>query len=227
MIETFEILQNNSLFKNIDTDAIHNVLNCLEAKIETFQKNDIIYNYLDHVEYAGIILEGVVKTVMLNSNGSEYVVRHFETGEVFAEAYACTPEQKNIMQVISQKPSKILFLKLSNLLKPTSIGCVYASQVTANLLQNVVQKNIFQMKKLHIINQKKIREKLIALLIELRNDTNEVLLPFNRQGLADYLGVERSALSREMCKMQEENIIKFHKNRIIIVDQERFHIFFT
>lgn len=210
------------IFKNLSIQALPHVFQCLEASIKTYEKGEIIYRYHDEVEYAGVVMEGTVKATTINADGSEHNIRFFEKGVLFAEAFACVPHEKITLQVVAQKKCSILFLKLSKLTCKKAVACPYASQVTANVLGIIAQKNIFQVKKLHILNQKKIRDKLLSFLRDFEIHQDVITLPFNRQELADYMGVDRSALSREMSKMQREGIFKFCKNKVSILDESVF-----
>ena len=200
----YQTLKTFTIFKNLEHDGIHHVLNCLEANIKDYRKGEIIYNYLEKVDFAGVVLKGVAL--------------FFEEGDLFGGSFACVPSAKIFLQVSAQSDCKILFLKLSNLMKDYAVNCPYASQVTVNLLSNIATSNIFQIQKTQIINQKKIRDKLKLFFLYSKIEDNQIVLPFNRQQLADYLGVERSALSREMSNMQRDGLIKYHKNIIHILD---------
>ena len=84
------------------------------------------------------------------------------------------------------------------------MGCRYASLVTANLLRQTAAANLPQGRRIHVMSQKSIRDKLLLFLKQNREERNDILLTMNRQELADYLGTERSALSREMARMKKE-----------------------
>lgn len=218
MREYFSLLKKMPLFRNATDEDIIYVLRCLEAFEKTFDKNEIIFDYFDPISCAGIVLEGEVFVVMHNSAGREYGVRRFAEGDLFGEAYACVPQEPSSVQVLAHQKSRILFLKFSNLFQPYAATCPHASKITANLLQETAKNNIFQNKKLMIVTQKHIRDKLTAYLWTLPQDKDHtVLLPFDRQGLANYLGVERSALSRELSRMKEDGLLDFHKNRVTLL----------
>ena len=214
----YKTLNTFMIFKNLDYQGIRHVLSCLEADIKDYQKGEIIYNYLEKVDSAGVVLKGMAKSFTFNANGDLHNIRFFEEGDLFGGSFACVPSAKIFLQVSAQSDCKILFLKLSNLMTDYAVNCPYASQVTVNLLSIIATNNIFQIKKTQIINQKKIRDKLRLFFLYSKAEDNQIVLPFNRQQLADYLGVERSALSREMSKMKSDGLIKYHKNIIHIFE---------
>lgn len=204
------------IFNNMNEDGIKKVLNCLVSEKRDYKRGDIIYEQLYGIEYAGIVLSGTVKASIFSLCGREHNLRVYEVGDLFAESVACVPESKTPIQISAQSDCKILFVKLANLMQKRAVNCPYASQATVNLLKIIASNNIFHIKKEHIINQKKIRDKLIMFLQNCKSDNNHIVLPYNRQELADYLGVERSALSREMSKMKDEGLIVYYKNNIIL-----------
>ena len=214
------LLKQTFLFDNCtDTDVYH-IVECLCGHVKKYQKNQIIYNLYDNVEYAGVVLTGEINAVMVNSNDNELVIRKFTEGGLFCADYACIPDEKSDVQIVTKKDSLVLFLKTSNLFLDSAIRCEHASKATANLLKESVRNNIFQTRKVQILSQKHIRERLMLYFNGLRDNSTDknkhIHIPFNRQELADYLGVERSALSREMGRMKDEGIIDYNKQDIIL-----------
>lgn len=218
------ILKYMQLFESIETDSISKVIRCLEGHTKTFKKGQIIYNYFDQINYAGVVLEGQVSATMINSCGNEYSVRNFCAGKLFGEAYSCAPEEPSAIQLTSTIESKVLFLKLSNLFKNQSFHCPYSSQITANLLKEIAKNNLYQNQKLQILTQKNIRDRLVVYLRSLKMKDNTVVIPFNRQELANYIGAERSALSRELSKMKNDKLININKRQITILSKDLLKI---
>lgn len=218
MEEYFSLMKKMPLFHNATDEDIRHVLRCLEAFTKSYDKNEVIYNYSQPMPCAGIVLSGEIHVVMHNAAGSEYSIQRFAAGDLFGEAYACIPESRSAIQVLSHQKSLVLFLRLSNLFLPHATLCPHASKITVNLLKEAAMNNIFQNQKLQILTQRHVRDRLITYFYTLTPDEDGSLkLPFNRQGLANYLGVERSALSRELSRMQKEGILTFCKNRITLL----------
>lgn len=220
MKQYIPFLKKIPLFSPLDEEGISHVLTCLEAHIATFDKKELLYAPFDPITYAGVVLEGEIVANMLNSDGNEFGVRHFFSGDIFGESYSCVPHCPTPLQIIACKKSTILFLKFSNLFQPYTANCPYASRITANLLLATAQSNILQNLKIKILTQKHIRERILSYLYNCGASRSNptVYLPFNRQEFANYLGVERSALSRELSNMRQDGIITFRKNVISITD---------
>lgn len=216
------MLLKTPLFNGIEIEGFNHVLNCLESNIVTYNKNEIIYSYFDQIEYAGIVLEGEVEASMLNETGNEHSIKIYTQGMMFFESQACVNQINNGILVKAKMNTKILFLKLSNLYEVTSYQCKHAFKVTANLLHIAAQSNLFQNKKIQILTQKSVRDKVIVFLNEYLVNSHIIYLDYNRQELANYLNVERSALSRELSRMKNEGLIEYHKNKITVLDKSYF-----
>lgn len=219
MKKHIHILKEIPLFNSIDEDDIFDSISSLDGYKKEYEKNQIIYNFLDKINYGGVVLEGEIDMTMLNSSGNEYAVKKFVKGDVFGDAYACIPSTQSAVQIITHRKSEILFLRFSNLFLSESVLCPYTSQITKNLLMETAKNNIFQDMKIQILIQKHIRDKLIIYLSTLDLADNIITLPFNRQGLADYLAVDRSALSRELSRMKKEGLIDYHRNKLYILKE--------
>lgn len=221
MQQYISILKSSFLFEHCDDSAILSIVKCLDGHTRQYQKDEIIYNFYDTIEYAGIVLTGEVHAIMINRSDNEFVLCNYNPGSLFGSAYSCIPSEPSNIAITVQKDCTILFLKLSNLFLEKAVHCPFASRATANLLKETAQQNIFQTRKVQILTQKHIRDRFLLYLSTLsaqnQSDTGQVIyLPFNRQELANYLGVERSALSREMCRMKEEGFLDFYRNKIVL-----------
>ena len=204
MEEYFGLLWRSPLFESVDMEGMRHVLHCLEAYVSTVGKGEIVYHYGDRIVWSGIVLEGKVALIAPGSNGEESGIR------------LAVPSQ---VTVVARKRTKILFLKLSQLLRREAMGCRYASLVTANLLRQTAAANLTQGRRIHVMSQKSIRDKLLLFLKQNREERTDVPLTMNRQELADYLGTERSALSREMARMKKEGLIDYCRNEIKILGE--------
>lgn len=220
MKEFYWILKKMPLFRDIPINKYDNVFRCLQAKLEEYKKGEVIVGLYDKMENAGIVLSGKVNMILYSEYGSEHNVHHFEQGSLFVETFAYAFEENAALEVIAFQKSKILFLDFSQLFTEKTKACPYASQVTLNLLSETTKRNIFLNKKVEILAQKKIRDKIGIYFKMLQGNDSTINIPLNRQEMADFLGVDRSALSRELCTMRDEGIIEFNKNEFIILNSK-------
>ena len=132
----------------------------------------------------------------------------------FACANACIQGQKYLASAVAKKETKILFLKLSNLFESYAIKCQYASMMTVNVLRQIAEEKVIQDKRIRVMGQKSIRTKLISYIEEFLTDINNGIKTMNNQELANFLGVDRSALSREISRMRKEGLLEQNELKI-------------
>ena len=219
MREYYEVLQKSPLFEGTDEHAMKHILKCMEGRVSTFGKGEIIYHYGEAVSWAGIVLEGKVALIAPGTDGEESSIQLVASPEIFGCAQSCLVSQPALVTVMAKKRTKILFVKLSKLFRREALGCTYAGLVMVNLLRQTAAQTLKQNQRIHVMSQKTIRDKLKMMLAQTERQGNLVTLSMNRQELADYLGVERSALSREMARMKQEGLIDYHRNEITVLYQ--------
>lgn len=146
-------------------------------------------------------------------------------GEIFAETYASIPDQKMLVNVIAAEDTEILFLNVGKMLHICSNSCIFHNKLIENLLQVSAQKNLALSRRIFNTSSKSIRGRLLSYLSNqaVLCNSKEFDIPFNRQQLADYLSVDRSALSKELGKMSKERLVYVKKNHFRLLSvQELF-----
>ena len=214
MKKYLDVLHICPLFKNIADDNLLRMLNCLGARVEFFDKKYTVFAEGNPAKFIGIVLSGSVQMTMTDFYGNRSIVAVSEQGEMFSEAFACA-EVKNVpLSVIASEPSEIMLIDVSHILHTCENNCGFHQQLIFNLMSNLAQKNIQFHQKLEIISKRSTREKLLAYLsfCEKKSGAQRFEIPFDRQELADFLGVERSGLSSEIGKLKKEGIINTDKN---------------
>lgn len=207
-------LSQTALFQGISLEEIQKMLNCLGAEKKKFGKTDIIYHAGDKIQSMGMVLSGRVHIENDDLWGNKSMLDNIEPGAVFAETYACVPEEPLMVNVVAAEASEILFLNVRQLIQTCSNVCTYHSQLIQNLLMISAQKNLNLSRRIFHTSSKSIRGRLLSYLsFQARHQgKSEFIIPFNRQQLADYLSVDRSALSNELSKMQKDGLLKVNKN---------------
>lgn len=209
-----EILKNSSLFANIKKHEISSMLTCLNAEKKMFNKNDFIFSAGDTVSKVGIVVSGSVQIIKEDFYGNRSIFDKIEQADIFGESYSYTLNAKLSLDIVASEKTEIIFIDYKKIISTCSSACLFHSRLIQNILSILATKNIKINEKMHHLTQRTIREKLFSYLSlqSIKNGKKEFYIPFNRQELADYLSVDRSALSKELCKMRDERIIKFNKN---------------
>lgn len=215
MKKYFEILKNIPLFQGISEAELVPLLACLSAKLTHFEKNEIVFMSGDSLHHFGIVLSGQVQIYQEDYYGNKNILSHVGAGHLFGESFACANVASLPVSVLTVTDSDLLFIDCARLAVPCTHACAFHSRLIQNLLSIMAMNNIFLMQKFEITTKRTTREKLLAYLsAEARKaHGSRFSIPFNRQELADFLSVDRSAMSTELGRLRDEGLLKFHKNQ--------------
>lgn len=210
-----EILKMSDLFKGINDSEITPLLSCLFAKEKHYKKGETIFLSGETIYVFGILLSGQVQVIKDDYYGNRSILANFGKGHLFGESFACAEIKAIPVSVISTSESQVLFIDCRKLSFPCSKACSFHSKLIHNMLNIISRKNISLIQKIEFTSKRTTREKLLAYLSAQaqKAHSSQFNIPFNRQELADYLSVDRSAMSAELSKLRDDNILKFHKNQ--------------
>ncbi len=210
----FLLLSKSPLFFDIDVASIEPMLKCCGVYTKSFNKGETIYNIGDVTEYFGIVLVGSVNIENDDVWGNKSILSHVDAGQIFAETYACITGQPLMVNVVATEKTDIMFFNATRILKTCASSCEHHNKLIRNLLQISSQKNLNLSKRIMHTSSKSIRGRLLSYLSEqsMNCGSKSFEIPFNRQQLADYLNVDRSAMSNELSKMRNEGILTYNKN---------------
>jgi CRP-like cAMP-binding protein len=217
-IEYINNLKRSKIFQNITDKDIRKLLPCLKASVKKFKKNQIIFHQGDFIEKVGIILYGELKIEKIDFWGNSSILKILTNYEMFGEIYAFEKQPLEV-SIISNTDSEILFINFNKIISPCESACTFHTQLIINLLKIFANKTAAMNKKIEILSKRSIEDKLLTYLksISLKTKNNEFSIPYNRQELADFLGVNRSALSKELIRLEKDGIIKYHKNNFKLI----------
>lgn len=210
----FSFLSKTILFKGTSPEEVEKMIDCLSAESRQFSKGERICCAGDTVQSMGLVLSGGVNIESDDLWGNKSILNHIAAGQIFAETYACLAGEPLMVNVVATEPSEILFLNTSRILQTCPSACPYHNKLLRNLLSVLAQKNLNLSQRIFHTSSKSIRGRLISYLSfqATRQGSYRIVIPFNRQQLADYLSVDRSAMSNELSKMQRDGLLCTHKN---------------
>ena len=218
MKKYINLLENSELFYGITETEIESMLKCLSANIRCCQKGDYVFRRGECVNSAAMLLEGSIHIQKEDFWGNLSILSEISEGDVFGEVYACLGNEKILYNAVAVKQSIVLFLDINRVLTMCPSACPFHGRLIRNLLSVMASKNKMLTQKLEHMSQRTTREKLLSYLSEqsLRAGSSAFDISFNRQQLADFLSVDRSAMSNELCKMRDEGILSFERNHFIL-----------
>lgn len=223
MKEFLKILKSTDLFQNISDSELTSLLSCLSAKVGTFDKKQFIFSEGDKVEAMGIVLSGQVQVIKEDFYGNKNIVAMFEPGDLFAETFVCSDVKTLPVSVVSATDSEIMFVDFKKLITTCGNSCAFHHRLILNMLRILANKNILLNQKIEFTAKRTTREKLLSYLSAeaKKAGSAEFDIPMNRQELADYLSVDRSAMSAELSKLRDEDALAFYKNHFTLSSAHR------
>ena len=217
-----DVIQQVALFRGMDEVELAAALSALSAKEKTYEKDETILYAGNVSEHMGLVLEGSVTIESNDVWGNRTILSHIEKGGTFAETYALLEDEPMLVDVIANEKSNILFLRIGSLNLLQQDISPWRVKLIGNLLRISSQKNLHLSGRSFHTAPKSIRGRVMAYLnsVSLQKNKIDFDIPFDRQQLADYLNVERSALSRELSNMQQDGLIIVRRNHFEIAKNE-------
>ena len=217
-----KLIAQSDLFRGISPEEAAAMLHCLQAVERRYPKGALICRQGEAVPAAGLLFSGEVHIVQDDLWGNQSIFSRIGPGELFSEAYAAVPGAVSLVNAVAAQESSVLLLSVSRILHTCPSACAFHAQLIRNLLAWVAQKNLRLAQKITHTAPKTIRGRVLSYLSaeSIRRGKRSFQIPFSRQQLADYLCVERSALSAELGKMQRDGLIEFRKNAFSLKTQE-------
>ena len=215
-----DFLVDVALFANIEKDKIDGMLDCLGTSKRSYKKGETIFLSGDPVPGVGILISGSVQISQEDILGNQTILGQVLAGQIFAETIVCAGVEHSPVTTVALLDCEVLFLQFKRLVTTCTSACQFHSQLIENMMQILAQKNLIMNRKNKLLSQRSIHEKLKQFFIDMieQNGTYKFKISFSRNQLADYLCVDRSALSRELSKMQQNGKINFKKNEFEIIN---------
>ena len=213
------VLKRTQLFSGLSDEEILSMLNCMNAELKFFKKGEYIFHQGEHISSITVLVDGQLLIQRDDYWGNSNIISNIDVGEMFGESYI-TPQSEAILNdVIAAKDSAVMFFDAKKIITACPSACRFHSAVIQNLFFSISDKNRKLVQKLWHMSKRSTREKLLSYLSEesSRQNSSSFSIPFNRQQLADFLSVDRSAMSNELCKMRDEGLIEFSKNQFKLI----------
>lgn len=218
----FYEISESMLFNGMTQNEIRKVLEYTEARIEEYKKGDVIFLSQLEVRYVGSVLEGHVRMVKENYEGDEVLLNIITKGQLLGESFVCMDERESFPTFVAGSNTRVVCLALQKIMLLEKDPEGLYVRLMQNMIQMLSRKNVSLMEKIDVSSQKTLRGKILTYLEVLAERQKQnfeetgITVPFNRTVMAEYLGVNRSALGRELKNLQDEGILEFGKNEFWI-----------
>jgi CRP-like cAMP-binding protein len=215
-------LVKSPLFHGISESELASLVKCAGCTFKSFSKGETVYMAGQFVREIGLVISGCVHAVKDDAWGNSNIFAEITDGEMFAESFVCGGLGILPMSVVAVRDTRTMFFDFQRIISTCSSACVFHTILIRNMVSVFARRNIMLAGKMEHITKRTTKEKLLSYLSEQAklSGSRSFCIPFNRQELADYLSVERSALSAEMSKLKAESVINYRKNYFeLLVDQ--------
>ena len=218
MKKIVEAMALSPLFRGLTPAELKELALQLVPGIRQFERGETVIRCGERAKGIGLVLSGRLHIVRDDFLGNREILAEVEKGDIFDEVFAILYEEPQSISAEAVQPSEVVFLPAEELLSVEKQGDAVRSVIIGNMFRVIAGKNLQLTRKMAHLSRRTIREKLISYFSEesSRQKSLSIVIPFNRQQLADYLAVERSALSRELSRMKEDGLLTYRKNHFIL-----------
>lgn len=220
----YGLLKQIPLFQGIETHELKSLLSCLGAICKSYEKGETVIMAGSRAEQIGIVLAGTVQVIKEDLVGNRTIIGNVDKCELFAEVFACASVDVVPISVIASGDCTVMWVSFRKIVTACPSSCVFHTKLIENMMKILAVKNLALNRKIDCLSKRSIREKLIAYLISVADHQKNLTfsIPFDRNELADYLCVDRSAMSRELGRMRNEGLIDYYRNTFRILSRDEF-----
>lgn len=212
-------LWRTGLFEGMSAEDLAAVLSCLDARERRFLRRETVLALKGPANLVGIVLEGGISIYKEDLMGNQTLMGEAGPGQIFGEVFACAGIASLPVRVEALADSRVLFLDYKRIITTCSSSCQFHHRLIENMLSILARKALALNQKIEHISKRTTREKLLSYLEECmeRAGGKSFEIPYNRQQLADYLCVDRSAMSSELGKLRDSGVLTFHRNHFTML----------
>ncbi len=221
MKKYYEILRASLPFRDFDTDKLEYVLNRLNLSVTRYPRGAVIFAQGDTVTHAGVILEGTVIAESVSYSGERRIIQTHSEGALFGDVLMSSQSQPTPVSVIAREDSAVVFLSFDTIAENACDPL--CRRVLTNMLHGIADKFWELNRKIAYLSCRSLRGRIAMFLLDMQKKYQSFTfhLPYSREELASVIGANRSALSRELGRMQEEELISFYKSSFKITNAEK------
>ncbi len=214
MKKYLSLLRTSPFFSGLSDKEILSILHCVTATTITKPEGSYVFRAGDSTEVMGLVLSGSTLIIQEDLWGHRNILSRCTPGDFFGEPYAAKPGSLLNISVVAEKDCEILMLNVKRLLVTCPTACDHHQKLVRNLVSVLANKILIFNDKITHISKRTTREKLLSYLSSesIKHSSLSFDIPFDRQQLADFLCVERAAMSVELSKLQKEGVLKTNRN---------------
>lgn len=173
-----------------------------------FSKGEVILSLTENPERCGVIVKGRAHISTVDESGAYTVLEYLSEGSSFSMSYTLLPKNVSCF-VTADTDCTVRFINTAKVLGGCSGNCGHHEAVMKDLCLMSAEHARAQSARIDVLSRRSLREKLLAYLTQQEDEQGktEITIPLSLTALAEYLCVDRSAMMREIGKMNSEGII--------------------
>ncbi len=208
------VLENSGLFHGISPEKLSEMLSCLQAFRREFAAGELVLREGELVQNVGLVLSGHAASLKTGRQGEELILTLLEQGSFLGVLVAASREKKSPVSVKAETPLSVVFFPAGRLSSPCEKGCPEHGLLVQNFLTAVAEKSLTLNDRIDCLVRRGVREKVQVYLMHMAKERGspEFTIPLDREAMANYLNVDRTALSRELSRMKAEGLIDYRKS---------------
>ncbi|MCL1889446.1 MAG: Crp/Fnr family transcriptional regulator [Desulfovibrionaceae bacterium] len=220
--KNYSALVTSPLFRGVSEEELGSLLKCLGCTFRAYKKDEAVCHAGEFVREIGIVVSGRVHIVKDDVWGNSNIIAEAADGEMFAEAAVCGGVGILSVTIRAAADTEVMFVDFQRVISTCTSACIFHTLLIRNMIGVFARKNIVLVGKMEHITKRTTREKLLSYLSEEArlHNSNSFNIPFDRQELADYLSVERSALSAEMSRLKTDGVINYRKSHFELLKEQ-------
>ena len=218
MNELVQLLKNSALFCDLSLETIESTLLPL-GRVQEYAKGSILILPQARMDFCGFVISGLIHTIHISIDGEQRIMEAYESREIYGADLMCTRSRISPYHIVAAQSSQVLLFPVAVLLEPGSLPEADRQRVLRRLLTIIAHENMRKDYRLAILSQKGLRERVMTYLTmqASKRGTATFTIPFDREELASFLCVNRSALSHELTLMKREGIIQCRKSTFTLL----------
>lgn len=207
------------LFRGLSTEDLLGMKDCLRFFRSNYKKGQVILMESEHMHHVGIVLSGKVDMIKEDVWGGKTLLARMGKDELFGESFACGSDTQSAVTFLASEDTSVLFLPFCKMMRTCSHSCEFHNKLIENMVSIIADKNRTLMRKVEIISQRSLRDKILTYLSfqAQKSGSRYFCIDLDRGELAEYLCADRSAVSRELSAMKQEGILDFDKKHFRIL----------
>lgn len=217
-MEILKKMKNSKIFEEISENDLKALHFCFKTRVKTVKKGEVLIDESEPFDSIVLVLDGHLRSEINDYFGNTSILADYLAGETVGVEEAFSGSTIAQYTLIAMEDTQVLTMNKYAVMKPCDNMCPRHTKFQNNLVKIISQKNIELMQKFNHITKPSTKEKVLSYLQYISKQQNSKYfdIPFNRQELADYLSVDRSALSFELSKLKQQGILDFTKNHFML-----------